>query len=345
MTFLPPDNADNATTNSLTESSAMDIRKINYLRISITDRCNLACIYCVPKKSIPLLSHNEIASYEEILKITKIAVELGITKVRITGGEPLVRKGLSDFLSRLSEIEEIKDIAITTNGVLLVKYIDDLMASGLKRLNISLDTLQAEKFKLITGRDYFNNVWNGIITAFKKGIYPIKLNAVILRGVNDDEIEDLAEITTNYPFHMRFIEYMPMGNSAVEIEQQILIPEIRKRIESRFGILEPVKRDIYDGPAKRFKIKGGKGEIGFISPVSSHFCKECNRLRLTSTGMLRPCLLNKYEEDILKHLRKGASDKELKAIVKEVIKNKPLSHNLIINPKIPVESQMSKIGG
>ncbi len=342
MTFLP---SDNAIKIPVAAPLTIDKRTVNYLRISLTDRCNLACIYCVPKTTIPLLDHKDIASFEEILKITKIAVELGITKVRITGGEPLVRRGLSSFLSELSKINEIKDIAITTNGVLLTKFLDELINSGLKRLNISLDTLKPEKFKLITGKDHFNDVWDGIMAAFHRGITPIKLNTVSLRGVNDDEIEDLANITMNYPFHVRFIEYMPMGNSAVDISQQILIPEIRERIESGFGELIPVKRDIYDGPAKRFKIKGGKGEIGFISPVSCHFCKECNRLRLTSTGMLRPCLLNKYEEDILKHLRNGASDTELRQIIKHVIKNKPLSHNLEQNSKIHVESQMSKIGG
>ena len=342
MTFLP---SDHTLGNHMNTPFENDRRKINYLRISLTDRCNLACMYCVPKGSIPSLPHKDIASYEEILKITSAAVELGITKVRITGGEPLVRKGLTDFLKELSKIDEIKDIAITTNGVLLVKYLDELIDSGLKRLNISLDTLKPEKFKFITGKDRFNDVWNGIMAAFKKGINPIKLNTVSLRGVNDDEIEDLAAITTQYPFHIRFIEYMPMGNSAVDIGQQILIPEIRTRIESKFGELEPVKRGIYDGPAKRFKIKGGIGEIGFISPVSSHFCKECNRLRLTSTGMLRPCLLNKYEKDILKHLRNGASDEELKEIIREVIINKPLSHHLEKNSTAHVESQMSKIGG
>ncbi len=342
MTFLP---SDQTLETPQSTPFTTDQRTINYLRISLTDRCNLACIYCVPKTSIPLLLHKDIASYEEILKITKIAVELGITKVRLTGGEPLVRRGLAGFLKELSNIKEIKDIAITTNGVLLEKHIDELIASGLKRLNISLDTLQPEKFKLITGKNHFNDVWNGIMAAFKKGIFPIKLNTVCLRRINDDEIENLAEITMSYPFHIRFIEYMPMGNSAVDMNQQILIPEIKNRIETKFGALKPVKRDIYDGPAKRFRIKGGKGEIGFISPVSSHFCRECNRLRLTSTGMLRPCLLNKYEEDILKHLRSGATDSELKKIIQKVIKNKPLSHSLGQNAKDHVESQMSKIGG
>ena len=219
------------------------------------------------------------------------------------------------------------------------------MDSGLTRLNISLDTLKPEKFKFITGKDRFNDVWNGIIAAYKKGINPIKLNTVSLRGVNDNEIEDLAAITMEYPFHVRFIEYMPMGNSAVDISQQILIPEIRKRIESKFGSLAPVKRGIFDGPAKRFKIKEGIGEIGFISPVSCNFCNECNRLRLTSTGMLRPCLLNKYEKDILKPLRNGASDVKLKEIIREVIVNKPLSHHLEQNSTAHVASQMSKIGG
>ncbi|MEA1969563.1 MAG: GTP 3',8-cyclase MoaA [Thermodesulfobacteriota bacterium] len=320
-------------------------RSINYLRISVTDRCNLACRYCVPKDALPLLSHNKIARYEEILKITEIAAGIGITKVRITGGEPFVRKGIYKFIKNIYLINGIRDIAVTTNGVLLKKQIKQIETCGIKRLNISLDTLIPDKFKYITGKDYFNDVWQGIMAANEIGITPIKLNCVVMKKINDDEIADLASLSLKYPFHVRFIEYMPMGNSAVEMSQQMLIPEIKKRVELKLGKLLPVQRTKFDGPAKRYRLENGLGEIGFISPVSSHFCSQCNRLRLTSTGRLRPCLLHKEETDILGPLRSGASDNELKEIIKKVIFNKPLSHNLERHSSTRVNAQMSAIGG
>jgi len=318
---------------------------VNYLRISVTDRCNLACRYCVPKEFVPLLSHKDIARYEEILRIIRLSCNIGITKVRITGGEPLVRKGIVDFIFEVSKIPEIQDLSLTTNGVLLRKKASCLKKAGLKRINISLDTLKPEKFKFITGKDLFKEVWKGIMEVRDQGFLPIKLNCVLMRGINDNEIEDLAAITLEHPFHMRFIEYMPMGNSAVEIKQQVLIPEIRQRIETAFGPLEPVEKDINDGPAKRFKISNALGEIGFISPISSHFCHECNRLRLTSTGTLRPCLLNSYEKDIMTPLRQGASDHELKEILLETIAKKPSSHTLGKDNSNRIQSQMFTIGG
>ncbi len=354
-------------------------RIINYLRISITDRCNLACRYCVPKDMIPNLHHHDIAKYEEIHSIVVSAAELGITKLRITGGEPLIRKGVFPFIRSLSRIDGIQDISLTTNGVLLKQNLNALLESGVNRINISLDTLKPERFKIISGRNYFEKVWQGIMAAVKNGLSPVKLNAVILRGINDDEIEDLARLSVDYPIHMRFIEYMPMGNSAVEISQQMLIPEIKERIEGALGKLEPVtgepvtgepvtgepvaigtningKRTKYNeaGPAKRFKIKGASGEIGFISPVSSHFCHECNRLRLTSTGRLRPCLLNNFEIDVLTPLRQGASKTEIQKIIIDAVQSKPAVHSMGILSKgndqqscryNKVETQMSTIGG
>ncbi|MDY0219805.1 MAG: GTP 3',8-cyclase MoaA [Desulfobacterium sp.] len=319
--------------------------KVNYLRISVTDRCNLACCYCVPKDQISLLTHRDIARYEEILKIVRISCRLGITKVRVTGGEPLVRKGIVDFIQSIAEMPEIQDLSITTNGILLEKNARALKASGLKRINISLDTLVPNRFRQITGKDLFHQVRKGIMAAMDQGFSPIKLNTVVMRGVNDDEIEALAELSLKYPVHVRFIEYMPMGNADVDSEQQILIPEIKRRIEHAFGQLISVERDMNDGPARRFKLPGSPGEIGFISPVSSHFCHECNRLRLTSTGTLRPCLLNNLEYDILTPMRKGASDRELETIILKSIQNKPKSHNLGTDKSKRIESQMFSIGG
>jgi len=354
--------------------SPPDNRIINYLRISITDKCNLACCYCVPKGVLPLLPHDSIARYEEIHKIVVCASELGISKLRITGGEPLVRKGLFPFIRSLSQIAGINDISITTNGVLLEPNIDELIKSGVNRINISLDTLNPAIFRFISGRDQFEKVWRGIMAALEKGVAPIKLNTVILRGINDGEIVDLARLSMIYPFHVRFIEYMPMGNSGVDISQQILIPEIRERIEKQMGKLAPFilttpdsKKSCGDqeltganqaGPAKRYRIDGALGEIGFISPVSSHFCHECNRLRLTSTGHLRPCLLNNLEIDLLTPLRQGASNETIRQIILSAIKSKPAAHTLNDRNGVSssgtaldiqrcnrIDTQMSAIGG
>jgi len=345
-------------------------RVINYLRISVTDRCNLACRYCVPKEMLPNLPHNDIARYEELHEIVAGAAEVGISKLRITGGEPLIRKGLFPFIKGLSEIDGIQDISLTTNGLLLEQNIDALIESGVNRINISLDTLKQERFKMISGKDCFPRVWQGIMAAIDKGLSPVKLNAVVLRGINDDEIEALARLSLEYPVHMRFIEYMPMGNSAVEMSQQILIPEIKMRIEESLGLLEVVQLEPVQispkingsksngneaGPAKRFTLKNAPGEIGFISPVSSHFCHACNRLRLTSTGKLRPCLLNNYESDVLTPLREGASRETIQRIIMDTVQKKPSVHSIGINEneKIGensnqckrVETQMSTIGG
>ena len=322
-------------------------RTINYLRISVTDRCNFRCLYCVPSSPFSVIDHEKIARYEEILRITRLGCELGITKVRITGGEPFVRKDIFSFLEKLCAIESLKDISITTNGALLTREkIEKLIGFGIKRLNFSLDTLDPAKFAKITGRDRFQHVRDAIFASHELGISPVKINAVVLRGINDDEIENLAALTLKYPFHIRFIEYMPMGDSAVEKQQQVLTREIQGKIESRFGKLVPVERTLNDGPAKKFQIAGAKGIVGFITPISSHFCSECNRLRLTSRGTLRPCLLNNYEKDIINPLRNGASDDELKKIIIATLTKKPSFHGLTDQSTkgIPI-SHMTSIGG
>lgn len=322
-------------------------RLINYLRISVTDRCNFRCRYCIPSSPFSVVEHEKIARYEEILRITKIACELGITKVRITGGEPFVRKDIFLFLEKLCAIENLKDISLTTNGALLNREkIKKLTSFGIKRLNFSLDTLDPVKFARITGRDRFKKVWESILNSHDLGVLPVKINAVVLRGINDDEIEDIAGLTFKFPFHVRFIEYMPMGDSAVEKQQLIWTQEIRDKLESRFGKLLSVKKSASDGPAKKFQIPGARGIVGFITPISSHFCSECNRLRLTSMGNLRPCLLNNYEKDILTPLRNGASDDKLKEIILAALKEKPLFHCLADKKakEIPI-SHMRSIGG
>ena len=324
-----------------------DSRRINYLRISVTDRCNFRCVYCVPSNPFNVITHDKIARYEEILRITQMATEMGITKVRITGGEPFARKGIMDFLEQLCALDQLEDISITTNGALLnERKLQHLLDFGIRRLNFSLDTLDPDKFEKITRRDDFYKVKKNILMAHEMGISPIKINTVILRGLNDDEIEKIVRLTYRYPFHIRFIEYMPMGDSPIEKQKQVLTREIKEIIEAEYGLLTPVKQGMNDGPAKKFKLKDASGVVGFITPISSHFCSSCNRLRLTSRGTLRPCLLHNYERDILTPLREGATDQDLKQIIVETLEKKPAFHNLNNRSvkDIPI-SHMTSIGG
>lgn len=321
-------------------------RHINYLRISVTDRCNLRCIYCVPPKPVPKLSHTDILTYEEILHLVKTGVGLGISKVRITGGEPLVRKGLYDFLAQLTDVQGLKDVSLTTNGLNLKKNAEKIRSAGIKRINISLDTLNKQKFKTITGCDRFSGVWESIMFALETGFNPVKLNVVVLNGINDDELSDIARLSFSYPFHIRFIEYMPIGNPGIEISNPpLLTPEVKKRI-SVLGRLIPIKNSINDGPARRFKFAGAEGEIGFISPLSEHFCNKCNRLRLTANGWLRPCLLSDYQADIKTSLRQRSKDRHPADIFLNAITYKERMHYLGKSGCADkVNDQMSKIGG
>jgi cyclic pyranopterin phosphate synthase len=318
-------------------------RHLNYLRVSITDRCNLECVYCRPGGLIPILPHAEILSYEEILRIVGVGVKLGISKVRITGGEPLVRRGVFDFLKKLAAMEGIRDLSLTTNGVLLRDNTHRIRAAGIRRINVSLDTLDPRRYHRITGRDCFDRVWQGIEEAHRAGLFPIKINVVALRGVNEDELTDLAALSLEYPFHVRFIEYMPMGMAADrEKGKTMLTPEIRQRIET-LGSLSPVKRGASDGPAERFRLEGARGEIGFISAISQHFCHQCNRLRLTASGQLRSCLLSDRQVDMKTPLRTGCSDDDIAAIFFDAVRHKPSAHHLASQHKI--KGQMSAIGG
>jgi len=319
-------------------------RRLNYLRISITDRCNLQCSYCTNRNLIPKLGHKEILSYEEILRLVRISVSLGISKVRITGGEPLVKKGVYDFLGKLTKIDGLLDIPITTNGVFLKDNIEMIKAAGIKRINVSMDTLNRQKFKEITGHDMFHQVWEGIELAQEMGFDPIKLNIVALNGINDDEIIDFARLSISNPFHIRFIEYMPIGIPRVGPGRHLLAPGIKNRLGG-LGKLIPVEKGINDGPAERFKFEGAKGEIGFICSMSRHFCSTCNRLRLTASGQLRPCLLSDYQEDLKGPLRKGYSDKQLAEIIIKAVRHKPSKHNLSINYPAGLSGQMHAIGG
>ena len=318
-------------------------RNLNYLRISITDHCNLHCMYCSPGGSTRKLRHSEILRYEEILRIVRIGIRLGIRKVRITGGEPLVRKDCCRFFKNLAALKGLSDVSLTTNGVLLSKYIDPIADAGIQRLNISLDTLDRKKYASITGVDAFDQVWQGIETAHRKGFSPIKINTVVLNGINDEELADLAALSFTYPFHIRFIEYMPIGCTRLCETEPLLYPDIRSRVE-KLGPLLPVERQADDGPAKRWRFAGAVGEIGFISAVSSHFCRECNRLRLTADGRIRPCLLSDASLDIKTPLRAGMLDTDLAQVFFDAVKQKPFQHSTALGPR-DVCTHMNSIGG
>ena len=328
-----------------TDSRLIDThdRQINYMRVSITDRCNLRCSYCYPRQPVEKMPHESILRYEEILRVITIATRLGITKVRVTGGEPLVRKGCLPFLERMTRIASLTDISLTTNGLLLDRHLGRLADIGIKRINISLDTLAPEKYHAITGFDAFDTVWKAILRAADMGFSPIKINVVAMRGINDDELADLAALTRTFPFHIRFIELMPFGSPRDSDAPPLLVPEIRSRI-GHLGSLKPVSRHAGDGPAKRYRFDGAPGEIGFISPVSHHFCRECNRLRLTADGRIRMCLLSDAALDIKGPLREGASDATVAEVLREAVRIKPFIRKLDeIGANCP--ASMASIGG
>ncbi|MFC1902692.1 GTP 3',8-cyclase MoaA [Chloroflexota bacterium] len=318
-------------------------RPINYLRISVTDRCNLRCIYCMPTDGVCLASHDDILSYEEIYTIVQAAAELGIKKIRITGGEPLVRLGLPQLISMLAQIEAIDDISLTTNGVLLARYAAELKSAGLHRVNVSLDTLKPGRFELITRGDKLRDVLEGIEAAGYADLNPVKINIVVMSGINDDEILDFANKTISNGWHIRFIELMPVANGGAESPLFVPVSEIRQRLEA-LGGLEPCLPSVGNGPAKYFRFPDAKGTIGFITPVSEHFCFHCNRLRLTADGKLRPCLLAEDEVDLREPLRNGVSSDGLKQLIEEAVAKKPLQHHLA-DGCVPKDRPFSQVGG
>ena len=319
-------------------------RPINYLRISVTDRCNLRCIYCMPPEGVDLMSHGDILSYEEIYTVARAAAELGINKLRITGGEPLVRLGLPKLIQMLAGIEAIDDIALTTNGTMLGSYAAELKQAGLKRVNVSLDTLKADRFERITRADsHLSQVLEGIDIARRVGLNPVKLNMVVMAGINDDEVLDFAAKTIDEEWHVRFIELMPVAGNGDSAPSFVSASEMRKRLE-QLGKLEPCLPSVGNGPAKYFRFPDAKGTIGFITPISEHFCFNCNRMRLTADGKLRPCLLSDYEVDLKKPLREGISRAGLKKLFKQAVADKPLKHKLA-EGQTPNNRPFSHVGG
>ena len=296
-------------------------RVINYIRISVTDRCNLRCRYCVDG-DFPFIPHERVLKYEEIVRFVRICAGLGVSKIRLTGGEPLVRKGIPFLIKEISSIPGIDDISLTTNGVFLGRQIQDLKEAGLRRVNISLDTVRPDRFAFITGVDVFDEVLASIKESVKAGLQPVKINTVIIKGFNDDEILDFAKLAETREVEVRFIEFMPFGDSNLWHSSEIITSDqIEELIRTRYD-LEPAARTS-KGPAKVFDVKGGRGRIGFISPVSTHICRECNRLRLTSQGMIRPCLFGDEEYDVKALMRSGASDDEIAEFIMNTVRAKP----------------------
>lgn len=319
-------------------------RRINYLRISVTDRCNLRCSYCMPPEGIPLMAHDEILKYEEIIRLARLAHGVGFTKFRITGGEPLARKGLPDLVRELARIDKNIDLALTTNGVLLSKYAEELKSAGLRRINISLDTLKREKFQQISRFDLFDEVMSGIERAIQVGFEPIKINVVAVKGVNDDEILDFIEMTKEQPLWVRFIELMPFSRNNWRDESFMSVDEIKEHIETRYQLTAVGQPDT-SAPSMDYQVEGHKGYIGFIAPLSEAFCDLCNRLRLTADGHLLPCLHSDMEIDIKTPMRAGASDDELKLILRKAMLAKPKGHTLCDETSERTKRSMSRVGG
>jgi cyclic pyranopterin phosphate synthase len=313
-------------------------RGIDYLRISVTDRCNLRCIYCMPPDGVPLVSHQDILSFEEILLIVRAAVEMGMDKVRITGGEPLVRAGIVDLVRMISAVQGIRDISMTTNGTLLDKYAAKLADAGLQRVNISLDTMKTERFRQITRTGELADALRGLMSARKAGLNPVKINMVPMQGVNDDEIRDFARMTLEEGWHVRFIELMPLNGAAGLVPSNLL----RSEIEA-LGTLEPHYGMAGNGAAKYFRLPGASGTVGFITPVSEPFCSRCNRLRLSAAGTLLPCLFSTDGVDVRTPIRRGATLADVKRLLADAIAAKPEMHRLADG--CAINTRMSSIGG
>ena len=328
-------------------------RTISYLRLSLTDRCNLRCLYCLSEderlNGRAKLAHSELLRYEELVRVVRAAVDLGITKVRLTGGEPLVRRQLMDFIWSLRQIAGLHDIRMTTNGVLLEKYARQLVEAGVSKINISLDSLRPERFAQITGVDCFDRVWRGIERAYAAGFSTIKLNMVVMRGRNDDELLDFAKLSLIKRVQVRFIEFMPIGPaSSWRQEMYVSTAEIMERLRA-LGELLPETRGEAAGPARVYRLRAdAPGSLGFISPISHQFCDRCNRLRLTSEGKLRSCLLHDGELDLRAVIRAGGSDEDIRQALITAIRNKPKGHEMaerLRGRSTDCHGQMSRIGG
>lgn len=309
-------------------------REIDYLRLSITDQCNYRCFYCMDSEGVEKREHSDMLSIEELINISKTAVECGIKKIRLTGGEPLVREGVLQLCEGISAINGLEELVLTTNGARLAEMANDLKAAGVDRVNISLDTLNEDKFKKITRTGCLEDVLNGIDEAVKAGFKDIKINVVLMSGINDDEIEDFTVFTKENPVHVRFIELMPIGPCKEWYEERYISTNL---VIAKVPELVPIKRV---GVADAYRLKDAAGTVGLISPITNIFCNECNRLRITADGKLLPCLHSDLEYKI-----RGLSDKELQEAICTAIKNKPCSHNIVEKRTSDNSKFMHNIGG
>jgi len=318
-------------------------RNINYLRLSVTDRCNMRCFYCMPREGVVKKQHEALLSYEELLLIAEAAVAMGIEKIRITGGEPLVRRGLTDFLGKLAAIPGLRHLALTTNGLLLTEMAADLYRAGIQRLNVSLDSLQPRTFSDITRGGDLARVLAGLDAAEQAGFPPPKINVVIMRGVNDAEILDFAEMSRSRGNSIRFIEYMPAVRDEGWQRYCISGEEILQRIAAHHQ-LEQIDKGQFAGPSRDFRIPGARGSIGIITAVSGHFCSDCNRIRVTSTGQAKGCLFSDQKTDLLPWLR-PADQKGLAEVLRGIISAKPERHDISEDGYTHTNFKMSQIGG
>jgi cyclic pyranopterin phosphate synthase len=319
---------------------------MTYLRISVTDRCNLRCVYCLPEKDIKWQPRGNRLSADELVRVVATMSQMGVKRIRLTGGEPLMRVNILEIVARLASIPGIEEVSLTTNAMLLEKLAQPLADVGLKRVNISLDTLDADKFKRITRGGEIDRLWRGIVAAERAGLTPLKLNTVVVNGLNADELSAIARLTVENPWHVRFIELMPVGNAQNWgdgfprlSDRYISVQEMQARL-SHNG-LEPATTPTGNGPARTFRIPGALGTVGFISPLGEHFCQNCNRLRLTADGFLRPCLLLDGEINVREALRNG---EPILPLIQKAVDDKPAGHELLTQ-HYPESRRMAQIGG
>ena len=319
-------------------------RKIQYLRISLTDHCNLRCLYCMPE-DITFRPNADLMQDDEILLFARLFAELGFNKIRLTGGEPTVRANLVEIVRGIATTPGIKTVTMTTNGVLLPRLAEPLAKAGLKRVNISLDSLNPAHFKRLTRWGDMEDVWEGIMAAEAAGLTPVKINAVVVGGYNEDEVVDLARLTISHAWQVRFIEMMPFGGvTDFQLNQVIKADQIQAQVEAVFGPLDLLDKGKLDGEARVFHIPGATGNLGFISSVSKPFCSDCSRARLTADGVLRMCLLRDHEVDLLTPLRAGESEAELRKLILDAVWNKPWGHGLV-DGVVSLKRVMNQIGG
>ena len=319
-------------------------RNIHYLRISLTDKCNLRCVYCMPEDMI-FRPNSELMQDDELVRLVELFTALGFDKFRLTGGEPTVRLHVVDLVRRIAAVPGVDSLSMTTNGVLLKKLAAPLKKAGLQRVNVSLDTLDPDRFHAITRRGSLGDVWDGILEAERAGLTPLKLNAVVVRGFNDQDVVDMARLTCDHPWQVRFIEMMPFaGATDFQQSQVVKAEEMQEKIVAALGPLELLNQGSLDGEARLYRLEGARGELGFISSVSLPFCATCTRARLTADGKLRLCLLREKEVDLLTPLRRGATLEDLRQIILDGIWHKPWGHGLQ-EGEFATDRVMSEIGG